>query len=117
MISNAEAQYKLSFMCQEGQGVPQDHVTAYMWFNLSAAGAYQKAQEARDGLAQRMTREQIAEGQRLSREWKPNENRRPQQGNVPGRRPPFWDCSGNCSDSLCGWTATDCYAPSLSHRR
>ena len=52
-----------------GEGVPQDHVPAYMWFNIAAAQGDQAAPRDKDILEQQMTREQIAEAQRLSREW------------------------------------------------
>ena len=52
-----------------GEGVPQDLVVAYSWFNLSAAQGRDDAQAAKDTIEQRMTREEIAEAQRLSREW------------------------------------------------
>ncbi len=42
---------------------------AYMWFNLAAAQGDQAAPRDKDILEQQMTREQIAEAQRLSREW------------------------------------------------
>jgi S1-C subfamily serine protease len=47
-----------------------------MWLNLAAANAYDaelgiKASDARDRLAARMTAGQIAEAQKLAREWKP----------------------------------------------
>jgi hypothetical protein len=44
-------------------------VLAYMWWNLSAAQGNESAQRNKDIIAERVTREQIAEGQRLSREW------------------------------------------------
>ena len=50
-------------------GVPEDKVLAYMWLNLAAAQGNEDAQENKDIVEQRMTREQIAEAQRLSREW------------------------------------------------
>ena len=40
-----------------------------MWYNLAAAQKNEIAQENKDIIEQRMTREQIAEAQRLSREW------------------------------------------------
>ncbi len=40
-----------------------------MWYNLAAAQGNEIAQENKDIIEQRMTREQIAEAQRLSREW------------------------------------------------
>ncbi len=40
-----------------------------MWYNRAAAQKNEIAQENKDIIEQRMTREQIAEAQRLSREW------------------------------------------------
>ncbi len=56
-------------MYANGEGVPEDHVLAYMWFNLSAAQGVEVAPGNKDIIEQRMTREQIAEAQRLSTEW------------------------------------------------
>jgi TPR repeat protein len=67
----ASAQYNLAVMYANGQGVPQDYVRAYMWFNLAAAQGLQGAEEDRDQVAQQMTAAQIAEAQKLAREWKP----------------------------------------------
>ena len=39
--------------------------------NLAAAQGHEKAKNARDLIAKRMTSEQIAEAQRLAREWRP----------------------------------------------
>ncbi len=66
---HAEAQFNLGLMYRHGQGVPQDIVQAHMWLSLSASHV---ARFARDLLvAGRMTPEQIAEAQKLAREWKP----------------------------------------------
>ena len=54
-----------------GQGVTQDYVQAHMWFNLAAAQGDEIPRKNRDAVAERMTSEQIAEAQRLAREWKP----------------------------------------------
>ncbi len=61
-----------------GRGVPQDHAVAHKWFNLAAsrfpaseATLRDKAVKIREAIAARMTPAQIAEAQRLSREWKP----------------------------------------------
>jgi TPR repeat protein len=64
-------QYNLGVAYRDTQGVPQDYVLAHMWFNLAAARGYQIAQQERDRLAEKMTPTQIAEAQRLAREWKP----------------------------------------------
>jgi hypothetical protein len=51
--------------------VPQNFVLAHMWYNLCAAQGEQGAVPLRDALATRMTPAQIAEAQKLAREWKP----------------------------------------------
>ena len=66
----------LGIMYQAGNGVPQDYVEAHKWFNLSAAWApdadiRERAVKARDELASMMTPAQVAEAQRMSREWQP----------------------------------------------
>ena len=54
-----------------GQGLPQDLVQAYMWFDLSAGRGYKDAIQVRETVSRRMTEAQIAEAQKLSRDWKP----------------------------------------------
>jgi len=66
---NAKAQFNLGVMYGNGRGVPQDYVEAHKWFNLAAAQGNQRAIASRDIAASKMTREQIAEAQRLAREW------------------------------------------------
>ena len=72
---SARAQYNLCFMYAMGEGVPRDYVEALKWLNLAAAqsqrGDHKKFSEARDLIAEPMTPQQIAEAQRLAREWKP----------------------------------------------
>jgi hypothetical protein len=58
-------------MYEEGWGVPQDAVATHMGFALLAAHGDAKAADERDKVAARMTPDQIAEAQRLAREWKP----------------------------------------------
>ena len=60
-------QYALGVMYYNGQGVPQDYVTAHMWFNIAAANGNDKARENRDKVAGRMTADAIAEAQQ--RAW------------------------------------------------
>jgi len=62
---------RLGLMYARGRGVLRDSIQAHMWYNLSAAYGDNRSVEARDALAQRMTPAQIAEAQRLAREWKP----------------------------------------------
>ncbi len=63
------AQYNLGVMYSKGRGVAQDYTLAHMWFNLASASGYKDASEARNEMAKRMTLAQIAEAQRLAREW------------------------------------------------
>jgi TPR repeat protein len=67
----AVAQSMLSFMYATGRGVPQDDTLAHMWCNLAASNGFDEAAKNRDLIAKEMTPEQIAEAQRLAREWKP----------------------------------------------
>ena len=68
-----------SHQCYEvGSGVPQDYVQAYMWCNLSAAQGFQLAKYRRAELEKLMTPGQIAEAQKLAREWN-----RSRSGNCP----------------------------------
>jgi TPR repeat protein len=65
-------------MYYNGQGVPQDYVLAYVWFNLSTYRYPASEQEKREAVikarniaASKMTPAQIAEAQKMAREWKP----------------------------------------------
>ena len=64
------AQYVLGRMYDNGEGVPKNAVQAYKWWNLAAAQGHELAKKHRDLAAGAMTREQIAEAQKLSAEWK-----------------------------------------------
>ena len=63
-------------MYDKGEGVPQDCVQAHKWYNLSAS-QHPASEEVkrkiavilRDNLAAQMTQAQVAEAQRLAREW------------------------------------------------
>ena len=68
---DTSAQTALGFMYYDGQGVLRDNVVAHMWFNLAAAGGNLVAVRKRDAIEEKMTLAQIAEAQRLAREWKP----------------------------------------------
>ena len=56
---------------QTGEGVGQDDVSAHMWFSLAAANGLKEAVRNRNMVARHMTPEQVAEAQKLAREWKP----------------------------------------------
>ena len=73
---NADAQANLGVAYANGEGVPQDGAEAHKWFNLAASKStgedQKKFAELRDTIAAKMTPQQIAEAQRLAREWKPS---------------------------------------------
>ncbi|MEW6489913.1 MAG: hypothetical protein AB1578_18640 [Thermodesulfobacteriota bacterium] len=60
-------------MYGKGEGVPQDYAEAHKWYNLAASGLTgedrDRAARNRDHVAEKMTPAQIAEAQRLAREW------------------------------------------------
>jgi TPR repeat protein len=67
---DAHAQNNLGTMCDNSQGVPRDDIVAYALFNLSATGdpsSDNPAPNNRSKLAARMTSQQIAAGQELTR--------------------------------------------------
>jgi TPR repeat protein len=71
-----EAQIHLGLMYADGKGVSQDYSLAHMWLNLAASGesdgAFREmAIKNRDLVAAKMTPAQIAEAQRMAREWVP----------------------------------------------
>ncbi|MEX2648578.1 MAG: peptidoglycan-binding protein [Alphaproteobacteria bacterium] len=68
---DVRAQELVGLMYRDGQGVPQDFVRAHQWLNLAAAVGQAEAATARDELAERMERGQIAEAQRLAATWRP----------------------------------------------
>jgi TPR repeat protein len=65
----ANAQGMLGIMYAKGQGVQPNYVLAYMWLHLASEGR-QGAAQFRDAVGERMTVAQIAEAQKLAREWK-----------------------------------------------
>ena len=65
------AQLNLGLMYAQGQGVPQDYVSAHMWFNLSGSNGHKKAVESRNILERKMTKQQIEKAQEMARNWKP----------------------------------------------
>ena len=67
---DAGAQFNLGVMYFKGQGVQEDYVHAHKWLNLSAVGGNEENIRTRNLVAARMTPQQIAEAQRLAREWR-----------------------------------------------
>ena len=66
---NANAQNNMGLRYANGRGVPQDYVFAHMWMNIAASKGNKKTQEHLGTLAKLMSPAQIAEAQRVAREW------------------------------------------------
>jgi uncharacterized protein len=72
---DVDSQVALGLAYADGIGVPQDYVEAHKWYNLAAsrvkyADMRTDLVKRRDDLALKMTSAQIAEAQKLAREWK-----------------------------------------------
>jgi TPR repeat protein len=70
---HAGAQLSLGLMDSQGQGAPQDDAQAYMWFSLASRATdseiRMRGTQSRDDLAAKLTPAQIAEAQRMARDW------------------------------------------------
>ncbi len=64
------------YMYQKGWKVPQDFILAHKWYNIAASLGDEKSRIEREAVAGLMTPEQIAEAQKLAREWVASKRRR-----------------------------------------
>ncbi len=67
---HAQAQVNLGIISSQGRGVPKDSVQAYRWYTLAASQGDDLADKFKNHLEKSMTRDQLAEAQRLAGEWK-----------------------------------------------
>jgi TPR repeat protein len=65
------SQLNLAGLYFEGEGVPQDYVEAYKWARLAEVLGEAQAPRLLDQIKGRMSPADIAEGERLAREWQP----------------------------------------------
>lgn len=69
-IYTAEDMYRLGIEASTpGEGEEPDLVTAHKWFNLAASRGNELAREYRAQLTLEMTSREIAEAQRMARQW------------------------------------------------
>lgn len=69
MVAAPDALFELGMLYATGRDVDADLVTAHKWFNLAAARGNESARARRIEISQEMSAEQIAEAQKLAREW------------------------------------------------
>jgi TPR repeat protein len=67
--NSADICFKLGMFYSVGGTVPADKVVAHKWFNLAAARGNREAAQYRRELATEMSEREIADAQRLAREW------------------------------------------------
>ena len=60
---------KVANMYKEGLGLPESFARSFAWFNVAAASGDEEAKSARELMRKKMTPDQVAEGQRLSRSF------------------------------------------------
>jgi TPR repeat protein len=65
------AQYNLGAMYAKGEAVTQDVVTAHLLYGLAATSGIKAAGAAKNQLAKTMTPEQIAQAEKMAKDWKP----------------------------------------------
>jgi len=65
----------LGYMHQNGWKLPQDFVLAHKWYNIAASLGDPKSGPERDAVARLMTAGQVAEAQKLAREWLASQRR------------------------------------------
>lgn len=75
-LPRSNAQFYMGLLYRSAEGVPQDYVQAHMWYDLTVAQGDSFARYCRDEIAKQMTTSQIAEAQRVAREWKPKSQTR-----------------------------------------
>lgn len=70
--NDADAQYNLAICYERGDGVAEDWVEAYKWLLLAARQGHEAPKEHMTLLERKLlTSEQIAQGQKRAREFKP----------------------------------------------
>lgn len=75
---NREAQFALGYLHFSGRGVEANNVEAYKWLKLAVNAGKEEAVRGLAGVTVAMSKEQIAEGDKLVEAWKPvGENKTP----------------------------------------
>ncbi len=62
------AQHNLGVMHGNGEGVDEDAVTAYMWFNIAVMNGHQDSENARESAKNDLTDEEFKQAEELSQQ-------------------------------------------------
>lgn len=62
------SQNRLGRLYEMGRGVPQDHVTAYVWYSIAASHGNENAMANRDASSKRLTQSEMLDAQALMHE-------------------------------------------------
>ena len=68
-VATPDALFELGMLYATGRDVVADLVAAHKWFNVAAARGNVAALKRRVEIAREMSGEEIAEAQKLAREW------------------------------------------------
>jgi TPR repeat protein len=68
-VATPDALFELGMLYATGRDVIADLVAAHKWFNIAAARGNVAALKRRVEIAREMSGEEIAEAQKLAREW------------------------------------------------
>ncbi|MEZ5923138.1 MAG: SEL1-like repeat protein [Hyphomicrobiaceae bacterium] len=69
LTTSADALFELGLRYSTGRDCDVDFVAAHKWFNLAALKGNMAARDYRKELSEEMTKSQVAEAQKLAREW------------------------------------------------
>ena len=67
---DVDAQFLLGRMHYDGNSLTVDEVTAYMWFDIAAGHGLQVGERYRNGIARRMSDEEIALAKKRADKWR-----------------------------------------------
>jgi hypothetical protein len=68
---DADSQFELGKLYEEGLGTIQDFVLAHAYFNLAASSGHKDARIARNQIPEKMSKEELTEARGLARRWQP----------------------------------------------
>jgi TPR repeat protein len=69
LVAAPDALFELGMLYATGRDVEADLIVAHKWFNLAAARGNPSALARRIEISQEMSADEIAEAQKLAREW------------------------------------------------